>query len=59
MCGSPSKPTVPVDRPATGGTNRITVPASPQSTCGVAVERGPGVTAQSSPAVSTVGAERR
>ena len=32
MCGSPSNATLPEDRPATGGTNRITVPASPQST---------------------------
>ena len=43
----------PVDRPAAGGTNRITVPASPQSTCGVAGRTGPGVTVQSSAAVST------
>ena len=42
MCGSPSKATAPVDSPATGGTNRITVPARPQSTCGVAGRSGAG-----------------
>ena len=49
---SPSNETAPVDRPATGGTNRRTVPARPQSTW--ASERSsPGVTDQSSPVVST------
>ena len=43
---------------ATGGTNRITVPARPQSTVGAAGRTAPGVTIQSSPAVSTRGAER-
>ncbi len=32
-CGSPSKDVGPSRRAASGGTNRITVPASPQSTC--------------------------
>ncbi len=53
MCGSPSKATVPLDRPAAGGTNRITVPASPQSTCASRSNR-PGATDQSGPEVSTV-----
>ena len=52
MCGSPSKATVPVESAATGGTNRITVPASPQSTSASA-PKVPGVTTQSSPEVST------
>src|SRR6478736_56534 len=52
MCGSPSKDTVPVDSPAIGGTNRITVPASPQSTA-ASPSKAPGVTVQSSPEVST------
>ena len=41
MCGSPSKPTTPVESPAAGGTNRITVPASPQSTA-ASRSNGPG-----------------
>ena len=54
MCGSPSNG----DRarrtaPATGGTNRITVPASPQSTS-ASPANAAGVTVQSSPLVSTV-----
>ena len=52
MCGSPSKATDPLDRAATGGTNRSTVPASPQSTA-ASRSNTPGVTAQSSPVVST------
>jgi hypothetical protein len=52
MCGSPSKETVPWDSAATGGTNRITVPASPQSTS-VSPANAPGVTVQSSVLVST------
>ena len=41
MWGSPSKPTCPVASAATGGRNRITVPASPQSTAaGPAAGRG-------------------
>ena len=52
MCGSPSKATDPLDRAATGGTNRSTVPASPQSTT-ASRSNTPGVTAQSSPVVST------
>ena len=52
MCGSPSKRTVPRDKAATGGTNLITVPARPQSTC-VGPSCVPGVTSQSSPEVST------
>ena len=55
-CGSPSKITGPSASAATGGTNRITVPARPQST--VAAPRiGPGVTFQSSPSVSTAAAQ--
>ena len=52
MWASPSKPTVPTDSAATGGTNRITVPARPQSIV-VSPSTRPGVTAQSSPEVST------
>ena len=40
-CGSPSKATAPSASAATGGTNRITVPARPQSTV-AAVQRGRG-----------------
>ena len=52
MCGSPSKDTDPCDSAAIGGTNRSTVPASPQSTS-ASRSSAPGVTAQSSPDVST------
>src|SRR4051794_22594243 len=52
MWGSPSNATGPSASPATGGTNRVTVPARPQSTSVCPVRR-PGVTAQSSPEVST------
>ena len=41
-----------MESPATGGTNRITVPARPQSTA-ASRSKLPGVTAQSSPEVST------
>ena len=44
MCGSPSKSTTPVARPATGGRKRITVPARPQS-MRAGPESGPGVIA--------------
>ena len=37
-CGSPSKDTRPAASAATGGRNRITVPASPQSTVAVAAQ---------------------
>ena len=53
MCGSPSNATAPVESPAIGGTNRITVPARPQSTA-ASPANGPGRTSQSSPEVSTV-----
>ena len=52
MWASPSKATRPVESPATGGTNRITVPARPQSTS-ASRSKLPGVTVQSSPEVST------
>ena len=51
MCGSPSKATSPSASPATGGTKRVTVPASPQSTATPPVSRA-GSTCQSSPEVS-------
>ena len=55
-CGSPSKLTAPVASAATGGTNRITVPARPQSTappCSC-----PGVTVQSVRRGVDAGSER-
>ena len=52
MCSSPSKETEPVESPAIGGTKRITVPASPQSTWASAVKAA-GLTSQSSDEVST------
>ena len=51
-CGSPSKATSPLARAATGGTNRITVPARPQST--VPPRSRLGKTSQSSSDVITV-----
>ena len=52
-CGSPSKNTSPVASAATGGTNRMTVPASPTSS--VAGPRSsPGVTRQSPPSASSM-----
>ena len=51
MCASPSNSTAPAASPATGGTNLMTVPASPQSTA-ASRSNGPGATAQSSPDVS-------
>ena len=46
--------TMPLARPATGGTNRITVPASPQSTS-ASRSQAAGVTAQSPSAVLDAG----
>ncbi len=51
-CGSPSKVTGPSASAATAGTNRMTVPARPQSTT-AGPRSGPGVTVQSLPVLST------
>ena len=51
-CGSPSKTTGPSASAASGGTKRMTVPASPQSMVS-GPRNGPGVIFQSSPLSST------